>query len=551
MYLVDRFKVPVFLLVVAMASVVGINQYHYGMWNQFISLPWLHELINPEAYPHDLLVEQYSNSPTFFLLLIKAALPFFGQNIPLLFFSLYLLSLGLTVYAFYCMGKVFFNSREAGILTVVLLSFAFPVIGDVSIWDTLLMERTIAFPILLFSLLNIYRGQLWYAVVLLGLAFNIHPLSAIYVGMAGGIALLFADGFKKDYLWHAFFFLLMASPVLILKMSNGGSAESSFSFSETWMEVMRMRNGHHTFPSEFPPIIYLKTALLLLSYFVIVAKGNFSLRTQNFLKGFGWSIVLMMVLGTVFTELIPIKLIIQFQFYRAFLFLGTFSLVLWAGMLITNPKPIFYLLALPFLAQYFYGEWAKTISALSLIGGAWFLIRYLGFRPKSTLSLSAAYLVLGALGFILRGGLEIHQGSQEKDWYEVQDWFRQNTASDALAIVPPAEAGFRVRSLRSSYGDWFDGTKAFFSEEYAAYWLDHMSNLNCTDPDQLVANYSALTKDDFLRIWNREALKHSEGYIIHYANKSVEQLPVAFVNERFVVYQLPARDVPMFLASLD
>jgi hypothetical protein len=548
---IDRIKVPVFLLVVAMASVVGINQYHFGMWNQYISLPWLYEILDPSSFPNDLLVEQYSNSPTFFLLLLKTALPYFGNNIPLLFFSVYIVFLGLTVFAFYKMGRVLFNSAEAGILAVVLLSFAFPVIGDVSLWDTLLMERTIAFPILLFSLLNMYKGRMWYATLLLALAFNIHPLSAIYIAAAAGVALLFADGFKKEYLWQISFFILMISPVLILKFTTASSAESSLTFSETWMEVMRMRNGHHTFPSEFPPMIFVKTVFLLISFFVIVEKGNFGSRAKKFLKAFGWTIIAMMIIGTVFTEILPVKLIIQFQFYRAFLFLGTLTLVLWAGMLITNPKPVFYLLALPILAQYVYGEWAKTISALSLIGSAWFLIRFIGFRQKSTLSLSMAYFVLGALGLIMRGGLDIHQGSQEKDWYEVQDWFRENTAQDALAIVPPAEAGFRVRSMRSSYGDWFDGTKAFFSEEYAEYWLDHMTNLNCTDPEQLVESYSALDRSDFMRIWDREEHKHSEGYIIHYANRSVEQLPVAFVNNRFVVYQLPSKEQPVFLASLD
>lgn len=546
---VDRIKVPVFLLAVAMASVVGINQYHFGMWNQFISLPWLYDLINPEAYPNDLLVEQAANSPTYFLLLLKALLPYFGSNVPLLFFSFYLVFLGLTIYAFYQLGRAFFNSAEVGILSVVLLSFVFPVIGDVRLWDTLLMERTMAFPILLFSVLNLYKGRLWYATLLLGLAFNVHPLSAIYVSMATGIAILVADGFKKEYLWHIAFFVLMASPVLLLKFANA-SHESSLSFSETWMEVMRMRNGHHTFPSEFPPMIFLKTGLLLLSYFVIVQKGNFGNRTKKFLNAFALTIVAMMIIGTVFTEFLPVKLIIQFQFYRAFQFLGTLTLVLWAGMLITNPKPIFYLLALPILAQYMYGEWAKTISALSLIGAAWFLIRYIGIRQKSTLSLSMAYLVLGGLALVLRGGLQIHEGSQEKDWYEVQDWFREHTAQDALAIVPPAEAGFRVRSLRTSYGDWFDGTKAFFSEEYAEYWLDHMSSLNCTNPDKLVENYSTLEHQDFMRIWDREAQKHSEGYIVHYANRSVEKLPIAFVNNRFVVYQLPSKEQPVFLASL-
>ncbi len=550
MFIIQKYRVPLFLLAVALASVIGINQYHYGMWNQFISLPWLYELLDPEHYPNDLLVDQYSNSPTFFLYGLKLALPYFGNSIPVLFFSLYVASFLLTVFAFYRLAREIFNSREAGILAVVLLSFSFPVIGFVSIWDTLLMERTIAYPILLLSILHLYRGRLWYAVMLLGLSFNIHPLSTIYILGAGAIAILLADGIKREHLWLGSLLLLMMSPVLILKFTNA-SGESSLSFSETWMEVMRLRNGQHTFPSAFPPVMFFKSALMLLAYFVIISKANFELRAKRFLQGFGIAIILMIAIGTIFTEFIPVKLIIQFQFYRAFLFISTLTLALWAGVLITNPKPIFYLLIIPILAQYAYGEWSKTISALMLIGAAWYLIRFYGFRRTTPIGLSAAYLLIGALAFFMRGGLDIDQGSQDQEWYEIQDWFRQNTSEDAPAIVPPAQPGFRVNSLRSSYGDWYDGTKAFFSEQYAEYWLDHMSKLNCTDPHNLVEDYAALQSSDFLNIWKDESSKHSEGYVVHYADRSVEKLPVAFVNEKYVVYQLPTAKRPIFLASID
>ena len=546
----NNFRVHLFLGAVIVASLIGINQYHFGMWNQFISLPWFYELLDPEFYPNDLLVEQSGNSPTFFLYALKFMLPLFGNSIPLLFFTIYAASLGLSIYAFYCLGKGIFGSKEAGILAVVLLSFSFPVIGFVSIWDTLLMERTIAYPILLLGILNLYKGQNWYAVVLLGIAFNIHPLSTVYIMGAGAIAVLFREGFKWEQLWLASFLLLLISPVLLMKFSNG-SGESSFSFSETWMEVMRLRNGQHSFPTAFPLLMFFKSGLMLLAYYIILQKGNFAKSTKRFFQGFGMAIVFMIIVGTVFSEWLPVKIIIQFQFYRAFLFLSTLCLVLWAGQLITNPKPIFYLLVIPFLAQYTYGEWAKTISALSLMAGAWYIIRFQGFRRLAPLRLSAAYLGIGLVAFFMRGGLQIDQGSQDQDWYAIQEWFLHNTSEDALAIVPPSEPGFRVKSLRSSYGDWYDGTKAFFSEEYAEYWLDHMTQLNCTDPDNLKEDYSGLSSEDFLSIWNQESMKHSEGYVVHYADRSVEKLPVAFANKRYVIYQLPSKETPVFLASID
>jgi hypothetical protein len=145
---------------------------------------------------------------------------------------------------------------------------------------------------------------------------------------------------------------------------------------------------------------------------------------------------------------------------------------------------------------------------LILAPGAWFLLRFFGLKLRTSVLLSAGFLALGLLAFGLRGGLNIEEGKQDASWYAVQDWFRTNSDINSLAIVPPSEAGFRVRSQRASYGDWFDGTKAFFSEEYAEYWLDHMSSL---------------------------------GYVVHYADHSIESLNCVFKNERFAIYQLPAK----------
>jgi hypothetical protein len=148
-------------------------------------------------------------------------------------------------------------------------------------------------------------------------------------------------------------------------------------------------------------------------------------------------------------------------------------------------------------------------------------------------------LALGLLAFVLRCGIDITQGEQEKDWYAVQDWFQANTDINSLAIVPPAEAGFRVRSKRASYGDWFDGTKAFFSEHYAAYWLDHMESLGCTDPETLKEDYRTLGKEDFLAIWEKEQGEFSEAYAVCYADEAIESWDPVFKNGRFAVYQLP------------
>jgi hypothetical protein len=134
--------------------------------------------------------------------------------------------------------------------------------------------------------------------------------------------------------------------------------------------------------------------------------------------------------------------------------------------------------------------------------------------------------------------MDFRHGDLNENWYELQAWARQSTAGDALFIEPPTQKGFRVESLRSSYGNWHDGTKAFFSENYAELWWSRMSNLQCTDPDQLANDYRKNTAEDFETIWSELSSEYSEGYVICFADMPLKGLEPVFENEDFLVYRL-------------
>lgn len=523
------------------ASAVGVNQYHFGMWNQYISLPWLEVYQGSEKFAQDAVVQQWQNSPSFFLPFLSLLLPLAGGQVAYLFFGLYLVVLALTLYAFYYLGSQLFRSEKAGLLALVMLAFSFPVIGDVSLWDSLIMERTLVYPLLLLSLAALWQKRYYGAVVLQIVAFAIHPLSATYLIAAACLAVLVSVGFKRSLLGPLALLLLGLSPVFMLKFGLEAPAASPAT-EAAWMEVMQLRNAHHALPSAYPLALWAKTLGMVLSFFLLVRYSGFDKQRQKFFYAFGAGFVFMGLLGWVFTEIYPVKLILQFQFFRGFLFLTTVTFILWAGLIITRPRPLFYLLALPILSHYFYGESSKTLAALGLIIMLWSLLRFEPKRLRAHWALGGAYLAFGLLALVLRGGFSIDQGKQSAEWYELQDWFAQNTDLDALAIVPPQEAGFRVQSGRNSYGDWYDGTKAFFSESYAAEWKRRMEKLNCLDPERLNESYRALPVERFQQIWQEEASKYSEAYVVQYADRELANLPLRFRNERFVVYALSPQE---------
>lgn len=537
-----RYRLPLWVGVFTIASILGINQYHYGMWNHFVSLPWLQDMLNPELYPGDILVAQREQTPTFYYQLLYYLLPLTGYSIPGLFLSLYIVALYATFYAFYALGYLLFAQERAGIITLIMGSFAFPVIADIFLWDSLLLERSLALPLLLWSIYCALRQRLLTMALLMGLAFLLHPLSATFVVIATGLGLLVSRGLTTRLLLAAGLFLVLSAPIFYNAYLHLVQA-SAGNHSEAWMQVMKLRNAHHAFPSAYHLDDWLKSLLLLLFYFPLIHFSAFNLRWRRFLYGFGGGVILMLITGLVFTEIVPVKFIIQLQLFRSFRFLIILSLVVWGGLIVCRPRPVYYLLGAGVILQYWYIPLDKTLSAWLLVIITWLVARFWSRPQRLYLLTGAFYLFLGIAGFILRGDFRAAQGSQSPHWYDVQHWFRENTPVATLAITPPQEPGFRVESLRSCYGSWYEGTRAFFNESYAERWLSHMHKLHCYDPNSLVRDYRGNDAATFLKIWEEERESYQAGYIVQYRHAKLD-LPQVYSNEDFAIYALPGSPSP-------
>ena len=536
----DTFDYPALLAIflIAFASLIGINQYHFGMWNQYIALPWLYDLMDPTLYPNDPLIDQRANSPSFYNLGLAGLSRMMNGDVALTHFLVYTLTLVLTVLSFYRLSWQFFSDKKAALFTVVMLIFSFPVIGTIAVWDSVLMERTVTLPILMFSLIFILQKKWLWAVVLQALAFNIHPLSSLYLISCSWIGVIFWQKTKSNYYFYWPLLILLMLPVLYLRYLHP-SDSSSIAVTDLWMKLMYLRNAHHSFPSEFPLSDVLRAALLALVYFFIVKRADLKDGLKKFLTGFGVAVALFLVAGTLFTEIHPVRIVIQLQFYRSFVFIVILTIVLWSGLFIKEPKPWLMVMGVGVLAQYFYGSMPKSLAFLA-VAGLSYLILTRSFRSKwiQPMAIAGVVMAMGILGYYQRGGIKIRQGRQSQSWYAVQAWSNENTAEDALFIEPPSQAGFRVESLRSSYGTWHDGTKVFFSEEYGEIWWARMSSLHCTDPDHLAEDYRTNKTADFQEIWSGLKDLHSEAYVICFSTMELEGLDLAFENSDFRVYQL-------------
>ena len=65
----------------------------------------------------------------------------------------------------------------------------------------------------------------------------------------------------------------------------------------------------------------------------------------------------------------------------------------------------------------------------------------------------------------------------QRSWYDLQQWAREKTDTDALFLTPTAPGGFRIHSERGVVGEWRDGTQLYFTAAFGPEWWKRMRAL--------------------------------------------------------------------------
>src|SRR5687768_13559933 len=86
----------ILLAFIACASIIGINQYTYGMYNHYISVPFIKSIIDPGFYPGDFLIAEKRFFYTYFNTVFAFLSSSLKVSLPVLFFSFYCVSLYFT-----------------------------------------------------------------------------------------------------------------------------------------------------------------------------------------------------------------------------------------------------------------------------------------------------------------------------------------------------------------------------------------------------------------------------------------------------------------------
>ena len=560
-------------ILAALASLTVIG-YRFGDSNHGITVPILKRFIDRSLYSGDLLVATGDRFPTVFYRALAALLPS-TDWVPFAYYFLYVVSIALTYAAVYRMGVwASGGDRSAGVLAGLL---AMPVrtgLAGEALYRVAFSHSHLASGLDLMALALFLEGRRGLPLLILSLGVYNHALYSLYLLVP----------FTLMILWEA---KVLPRSVTVRRLALGWVPVLPFlanaiaqgkPMTKEWLDLLILRSSHHSFPGAFGDALPDAVVWLLLG---VAAACRAEPDRLKSLAVFVFATALLFVTGTVFTEYIPLKAVLQFQPHRIWRFLSVVLLAFMASDMVRlwRVSPLMRVLSsVYFLTIFATGleqlgplvliavfaanqppipAWLRLVGAGALISLEWpdrtvlwtdyvmeFLRRLqnqsifsiLGValvvalalsqrdrRRNLALSVSAFVLALGPLLIdnYQRQQIRFEQGS----FRAAQNWARTQTPKSAVFLTPPKEAGFRVFSERSIVGEWKDGTQQYFDDAFAREWGRRMEIV-------MAQEFGKYTDDEILAL----ARQFGADYIVGQGRR--RKLPVAFDGGTTIVYSV-------------
>ena len=552
---------------------LAVNGYRFGDSNHGITVPIVKQIMDRSLYPGDIVVETAASYPTLFYRALAAVVRH-KDAIPATFFGLYVLSTAAIFAGAFRLGR-WAGGPAAGILTVAA---CFPVrisLAGATLYRPLFSHSDVATALTVWALVWFLEGRRVLPLLTLSLGAYIHLLYSGYLLVPLGLIVL--SEWKQVGARRTL--LRLSAAVLPILPLAVWLLHKSVPMTHEWLELLRLRSAHHSFPSTFGAQLPEAAALLVLGAFGLTCLPAEKRRLAGL---FFVGIAVQFVLGTALTEWHPLKAVLQYQPHRSWRYAMLLAQALVAAdvigqvRLLPDPKtwgrlvPVIPLvvpgceslglLAALCRAAFSSGApqvaWPRGLAGLVLLAiGALGLPRpdlpsvsdvLLAWR-SSLVPQAASLLILAALA----GGLRRREGRmmlgavalcaafwviprsydhfrpswEAGPWRAAQDWVRLNTPKSAVILTPPMEGGFRVFSERTIVGEWKDGTQQYFDSDFAAQWIRRMRDSGGDE-------YAKSPDPQLLEV----ARLYGASYIVLPTRPRRDGLIRVYRNEEFAVY---------------
>lgn len=539
-------------LFLTVVSVLSINQYQYGTGDQSITIPFLKQSVHPELFPDDYLLSQRPYYYTYLWDGLGVLSRVFDSHTPIMFFVVYFISLYASFLAIGLIAKLLFRKWEVVFLSLFFFLFSRGSLAGVATLDRELATRTVALPILLFAIYFYFKRQYYWSFVLQGIGFLIHPMTAAYVSVIilfASVADLKRIGFGKLLSCYAIL-VILASPILIWKLLHSPQSLGLISADLGWVELLKLRSAHHIFPFSWG-LDTILPAVLLSAVFFISWRHKPEWEHHRIVIAVTGTILLLCVIGVLFSEMVPVAVVLNLQPLRSFQFLIFIAMIYFANFYVAEmqaPGNLHRKIAAALMSLgilYKAQGWQHAYGLFLIASAVWI---FLGSRRHPELWFRRAFpigLVVMVLLLVVRFQTRLSRFSiydaQESNWLDVQHWAKSNTGVDDLFIVPPTTEGFRVESERTVYGDWKDGTLMNFNPAFGLEWYRRMERLGYREGTSLEQGFKALTESEFRsiaeEIMNQESQKHKVFLVTALSNQALE-FPKVYRNDRYITYDI-------------
>ncbi|MBI1184847.1 hypothetical protein GC194_11270 [bacterium] len=549
-------------------------------------IPMLKHLLNSELYPNDYLVTQISSYPSALWPLMIGIIKFTGIEIPIIFFILYVFSIYATFLATYLLAMSLFGNQQVAFLSIFFLLFTQLGFASVGLVENGLVFRMLSLPLVIFAFYAFFEKRLVLAYILTAVSLLMHPLTGIFsISMIGLASLLLYKFIRiKQLILAVVLFGLISGPIFIIKFTSTGSGMPLIA-THGWLDIMHLRSAHHVFPSTWNRMDFINSAFTILVLIISLKYRPQELFQYRAIQYFIVAILFMVAIGVIFSEIIPITIMIQLQFLRSMVMIYYFIPLFFANYYIQEMRQstsITDVLPLIILAIFVFNIFSVTGSTILIMLSFMSLMvitilwRLYALSSKSQIWLSShqwisnnilpiililSIIFIGIYGCVRKGTFTIYN-RDDAEWIDIQIWARENTSPKALFIVPPYLYNFRIESERSVLTTWKDGTVAFFNESFGLEWLDRLAllgykpaqsgdTLDYVNFDQakniLEPIYRNLNKEKILNI--AQNIKICEVYFVTFNDVSKLTLTLQYRNQNYSIYIVPTegtecKDIP-------
>ncbi|MCX5895106.1 MAG: hypothetical protein NTZ51_04635, partial [Proteobacteria bacterium] len=307
-----------------------MNGYKFGWWENLVIhayyLPATYTRVDPSLYPRDLFVNTMKQG------IINSS--YFWEGLACLFryfpvepvtFIVYLAGLYCIFLALFYLSRTLFNSTLVSCGTLLLYSFGLRQfnVGSEAIYFNFLHSGIIGYPLSLLAIILFLKKRYAWSFFVCGLLFNVHSMYVTFLLFV--FCTFFVVRFRsltgKTVLTCFVSCLIPALPSLVflipqIQASYGGDA---------WLTGIRWTHWVHDFPSYWEPRQYGKPIIFMLLAAIAITRTRLNEIQRDALLLLP-GVALMCILGTVFSDMIPLPFIIKLQLWRClwiFMIIGT------------------------------------------------------------------------------------------------------------------------------------------------------------------------------------------------------------------------------------